>query len=132
MSNEAKKVLVVDDDTLVCKIVDKLLSKRGLESIIASDGLQARTALIGKEDSIVLAVVDLVLPNDLTGWDVVDQLRGNAATARIPIMVLTGAGISMAESDRLGRKVDAIVRKNEFTVGAFEQTINRLLGESPR
>ena len=128
MSDLAGKALIVDDDRLVCKIIAKILGQRGLETIIAENGSDANVAIIMESERLVLAVIDLVLPNGITGWDLIDHLHGNTATARIPIVVLTGAGISGDEAARLHEKTNAIVRKKDFNIERFDQVLDRLLG----
>ena len=55
-----------------------------------------------------LAIVDLILPNGVTGWDVLDAIHA-LGQVRPRILVLTGARISDAEEAKILQKADAIM-----------------------
>jgi CheY-like chemotaxis protein len=128
MSNQEKKALVVDDDMLVCKIVEKLLKKRGIITITAHSGSEANLIIEREGNNLVLVIVDLVLPNGITGWDIIDSLRNNLQMAKTPIIVLTGAEISIEEAAKLGKKINAIVQKKSFDIIDFGEVLERILG----
>ncbi|GAA4601560.1 two-component system phosphate regulon response regulator PhoB [Actinoplanes octamycinicus] len=82
-------VLVVDDDPTVLEIVETVLRSGGLEVATfcsGRDGLRA-----AHEHVPDLAVLDVTMP-DMTGLEVCRALRGDAETADIPIILLTGRG----------------------------------------
>ena len=79
-------VLVADDDDGIRDLVAFRLDSAGYEVLRAGDGQQALD--LAKEHIPDLAVLDVMMPK-LTGYDVTRELRANAATSRIPVILLT-------------------------------------------
>ena len=82
-------VLVVDDESDVVDLIRYKLRAAGFAVLEANDGLAAlRTARDARPDLVVL---DLMLP-EMTGEEVCRQLKSNADTAAIPVLMLTAKG----------------------------------------
>jgi DNA-binding response OmpR family regulator len=79
-------VLVADDDDDIRDLVAFRLDRAGYEVLRAGDGEQALQ--LAKEHHPDLAVLDVMMPK-LTGYDVTRELRADAATSRIPVILLT-------------------------------------------
>lgn len=86
MRENRKKILVADDNAAHRKTICLGLGRKGYETIEAADGVEA-VALANAErpDAIVM---DLMMPV-LNGIDATKRLRGNQATADIPVLMLT-------------------------------------------
>jgi len=82
----AKKILVVDDNLDVIKMVGLMLQTRGYEIIAAQSGAQALAKV--QSDNPDLMILDIMMP-DLDGYEVCKQLRANPATANLPILMFT-------------------------------------------
>jgi DNA-binding response OmpR family regulator len=83
-----RRVLVVDDEPYILKILVFKLRTSGLVPIEAADGEMAlRAARAERPDAILL---DLSLPPGLSGLDVLRRLKEYPGTASIPVVVLTG------------------------------------------
>lgn len=81
-----QRVLVVDDDKEIVRIVRAYLEKAGYSVLTANDG---ETALhIIRSDRPDLVVLDLMMPNR-DGWSVARLVRADEALAKIPIVMLT-------------------------------------------
>ena len=79
-------VLVADDDDDIRDLVAFRLDRAGYEVLRAGDGQQALD--LAREHHPDLAVLDVMMPK-LTGYDVTRELRANAETSRIPVILLT-------------------------------------------
>jgi DNA-binding response OmpR family regulator len=79
-------VLVADDDDDIRDLVAFRLDRAGYEVLRAGDGQQALD--LAREHVPDLAVLDVMMPK-LTGYDVTRELRADAATSRIPVILLT-------------------------------------------
>jgi DNA-binding response OmpR family regulator len=79
-------VLVADDDDDIRDLVAFRLDRAGYEVLRAGDGQQALD--LAREHNPDLAVLDVMMPK-LTGYDVTRELRADAATSRIPVILLT-------------------------------------------
>jgi type II secretory ATPase GspE/PulE/Tfp pilus assembly ATPase PilB-like protein len=85
----ATKVLLVDDEDSLRKVMRELLERDGYAVTEARDGVQALDQIDRVGPDIV--VLDLNLPG-LDGYGVLSHLRSRPATAAIPVIVLTAKG----------------------------------------
>lgn len=83
------RVILADDDTVVCDIVKKLLEAEGLEVITFPDGASALSAAASLDFS--LAVIDVNMPI-MDGFELVRHLRALPKCTQTPIVMLTGEG----------------------------------------
>ncbi|HWR35563.1 MAG TPA: response regulator [Clostridia bacterium] len=84
---EREKVVVLADDSIsVRKFVGRMLEKAGYRVRLASDGLEALE--IASQNRCDLVVTDLEMPRT-NGYELMLHLRQNAATAHLPVMVVT-------------------------------------------
>ena len=67
-------VLCVEDDPDLLKLVNKVLSDRGYNVLLAGDGDAARAAL-ASADALDVVVTDLRLPDGISGVDIVAEAR---------------------------------------------------------
>ena len=79
-----KRVLVVDDDTPVRRIIKHHLLKEGFEVVEAADGLKALEVV--RSTSVDLILLDIRMPM-MDGYELADRLQADPATADIPIVV---------------------------------------------
>lgn len=82
-----KTVLVADDATYICDMVQNLLVPSGYKVLCASDGLAALKMV--KEHHPDLILLDLLMPR-MTGFDVLRELRRNSLTKDTPVLVMSG------------------------------------------
>mgnify|MGYP006190124969 CR=1 FL=1 len=85
--SQALHILVVDDDSFQCKLLERLLGNAGYETIVACSGAEA-LALLGRQHPDLI-LMDVALP-DLNGVEITQRLKANPGTAAIPIMMITG------------------------------------------
>jgi len=81
-----QRVLVVDDDKEIVRLVRAYLEQAGFQVLPAYDGESALQIL--RHDRPDLVVLDLMLP-DRNGWDLTRLIRGDSALASTPIIMLT-------------------------------------------
>ncbi len=96
------KILVVDDESRMRKLVKDFLVRKGYDVLEAGDGEEALEVFYRERD-IALIILDVMMPK-LNGWEVCREVR---ETSRVPIIMLTAKG---DESDEL----------NGFELGADE------------
>ena len=80
------RILVVDDDRSIVKVVRGYLEQAGCDVLPAHDGETALHLL--RSEAVDLLVLDLMLP-DRNGWDITQLIRGDANLAAMPIIMLT-------------------------------------------
>ena len=98
-----KTVLVVDDDADIRELITWKLNQAGYSTLVAADGEEGLRAAMGSAGLAAAVPPDLVLLDwmmpKMSGIEVCQALRDNAATARIPVILLT-AKAQEAEVER--------------------------------
>ena len=120
-------VLVVDDDPKAVEVMAAFLPAPAYAVVRAYGGSEAIT--LAQRLRPDLMVLDLMMP-EVSGFDVVDALQRDAATARIPILVVTAKHISAEDRAALSRdpgKVIHIVEKAGFDKSRFIAEVRRAL-----
>ena len=81
------KVLMVDDESRMRKLVNDFLSRKNYEVIEAGDGEEAIDKFYADKD-IALVILDVMMPK-MDGWEVCKQIRKDS---KVPIIMLTAKG----------------------------------------
>lgn len=89
------RVLVVDDDKQIARLIRSYLEQAGFQVSVAHDGETALHAL--RRDRPDLVILDLMLP-DRDGWDVTRIVRGDPSLAAMPIIMVTAR---VEDTDRI-------------------------------
>ena len=118
------KVLIVDDEPMVQKIVKRIVEDQGAEALIADSADKVNNIMVNA-DNIKLAVLDLLLPNS-SGWDIMDIIEKHS---RIPIIIMTGVALSSDEKKKLLTRAKAIVEKNDFDINNFSKLLITILSQ---
>ncbi len=84
----ARRVLVVEDEATLCRVIARNLTARGHEVTSASSVQTARHALEGREFDLMLLDIDLP---DGTGWEVVRRLREEGLA--VPFVVVSAVRV---------------------------------------
>ena len=86
MKPKVKKVLVVDDDPVVIRLVKEILKTQGYLVETAKDGIDAM--IMVKNDRPDLIILDIMMP-ELNGYDVLKTLKFTEEYKKIPVILLT-------------------------------------------
>ena len=81
-----ERILVVDDDKEIVRLVQGYLRQAGYEVLVAYNGETAVHAL--RREQPDLLILDLMLP-DKDGWDITHMVRSQESLAAMPIIMLT-------------------------------------------
>ena len=124
------KVLVVDDESRMRKLVKDFLAKQNFEVLEAGDGEEA-LEIFFKEKDIALVLLDVMMPK-LDGWQVCREIRNYS---RVPIIMLTAKGDERDELQGFDLGVDEYITKPfspKILVARVEAILrrsNRLMSE---
>ena len=86
---EKKKILIIEDDSILQEALLEFLTAEGFETISALDGEEG--VKIGKEKKPDLILLDIVLPK-MDGYEVLKAMKADESTKKIPIILLTNLG----------------------------------------
>lgn len=81
-----KMIMVVDDSLTVRRVMQRLLTRAGYQVVLAADGMDALQRLSSLKVDVIL--IDIEMPR-MDGFDLTRRLRDMAATATLPIIMIT-------------------------------------------
>lgn len=108
MERIGKTILVVEDDPDARRVARLWLEGAGCRVIEAADGREC--VAFARELQPDAILLDLVLP-DVDGWEAARALRGDARTASIPILGLTGLHYPVLRKRALEAGCDVVLTK---------------------
>ena len=120
------KVLAVDDDPVILRLIEVNLTLEGFEVATAAGGDDALAK--ARETAPDVILLDVMMPG-VTGWDLARRLRDEVATTAIPLVFLSAR--SQEEDRRKGRElgVAAYVSK-PFDPVDLVDTLRRVAGRT--
>ena len=102
----AQKILVVDDEARMRKLVADFLAKEGFEVLEAEDGEKAMDLFYASKD-IALVILDVMMPK-MDGWQVLREIR---ESSQVPVIMLTARSDEKDELRGFDLGVDEYVTK---------------------
>lgn len=100
------KILVVDDESRMRKLVKDFLVKKGYTVLEAGDGVEAVDVFFEEKD-VDLIILDVMMPR-MDGWQVVKEIR---EYSQVPIIMLTAKGEERDELNGFSLGVDEYISK---------------------
>ncbi|MDZ7851955.1 MAG: response regulator [Halomonas sp.] len=119
------KVLVVDDEANIILSLEFLMQQAGFQVDTAEDGESALASIEASPPDLVL--LDISLPG-ISGFDVLERLRGDPAHAKLPIIMLTAHGREVEREKGLALGADDYITK-PFSTQALVEKVKTLLAE---
>ena len=120
------KILVVDDESRMRKLVKDFLTKKNFQVLEAGDGEEAMD-IFYKEKDIALIILDVMMPK-MDGWEVCREVRKNS---KVPIIMLTARTDERDELQGFQLGVDEYIAKPfspKILVARVEAVLRRTKG----
>ncbi len=108
MASSPATLLIVDDEPQVRKLLETLLQHEGYQTLSASNGEEALQLVAQQPPDLIL--LDVMMPG-MDGYEVASQLKGNPATANIPIIMLSALSESSARLSGLETGAEEFISK---------------------
>jgi CheY-like chemotaxis protein len=103
-----KKILIVDDQADIRRLISLTLGGQ-YDLLEAGDGATAMAMVeTGRPDAVIL---DVMMPGDLDGFDVLAKIKGDPATRSICVVMLTAKGQASDIDSAIGKGADAYLVK---------------------
>mgnify|MGYP000100242252 CR=1 FL=1 len=118
---EQIKILVVDDESRMRKLVRDFLERAGFQVLEAGDGMEALD-LFYEDQGISLIILDVMMPK-MDGWEVCREIRKES---KVPIIMLTARGEERDELNGFELGVDEYISK-PFSPKILVARVNALL-----
>jgi DNA-binding response OmpR family regulator len=112
----AHRALIVEDDPAIRRLVEKLLTRKGIEIVTAHDGRAAIDQLRDNDFSVV--VLDLMVP-EVNGFEVIDFIKRR--DKRVPVAVVSA--VSQQALTDLDLDVVKLVISKPFDVDEFTKGV---------
>ena len=128
MADGAKrKILIVDDEPSIAKILRKQMEVAGFDVTVAVDGLDGLTK--AKEGTHELIILDVMLPK-MNGMEVCANLKADERLKNIPILMLTAKSQRKDQDEGLQHGANAFLTK-PFQLEELLAKANALLAQAP-
>lgn len=117
------KILIVDDDPMMVKLVQISLSKVGYTIVTAADGVEGLRK--AKKETPDLIILDIMMPG-IDGFEVARRIRRDPNINKIPILVLTAKSDARNKVQAFSIGVDDYITK-PFEIKALVARVSALL-----
>lgn len=99
------KILAIDDESHVRRLLETLLESAGFDVRTASDGEQGLEAASSFRPDLI--IIDYRMPGKLNGFETICTLRDEEFSKEIPVILLTG---SVSVTSSLSEKIEALTK----------------------
>ncbi|MCI0412628.1 response regulator [bacterium] len=124
--SQPKTILIVDDEEDTLNLLRERLTEEGFITIEAHNGKEAIEKAIQSNPDLIL--LDIMMP-EITGWDVMEQLKQGEGTASIPVVVLSAVSTE-ADKQRGYRMGIKHYLTKPFEVKALISEIKRVIQQT--
>lgn len=128
LTDTGSAVLIVEDNEMNREMLTRRLKRKGFTVVEAGDAMTALS--IARSQPIGVVLMDMSLP-EIDGWTATRMLKGDAATATIPIMALTAHAMVQDREEALAAGCDEFETK-PIEFDRLVQKIHQLLGARRR
>ena len=122
------KILVVDDESRMRKLVKDFLTREGYTVVEAGDGMEAMDIFYEEKD-VALVILDVMMPK-MDGWQVCREIR---ESSKVPIIMLTARSEERDELQGFELGVDEYISKPfspKILVARVNAILRRALGNA--
>ncbi len=113
-----KRLLVVEDEEITRKSIEKLLQDEGVEIVSTGSGEEAVKLL--KESKFDCMVLDLGL-NDMSGFEVLEKIQNDENAQQVPVVIYTSRELTREEDELLKKYGSSIILKGAHS---FERLLD--------
>jgi CheY-like chemotaxis protein len=117
------RILVVEDQDSIRRMIEALIQARGYSVTAVSSGAKALDVAMTDPPDLVL--LDLMLPGQYDGFDVCKRLRADPATRHVPVVIITALD-DESTRDRAKKAGAAAFYSKPFSPIALLKEIDRL------
>jgi len=120
--SSSKKILIIDDEKSLLKIIEKFLQKLGHSGVTAENGDDGITAFSADPQSFYGVIIDYNLPGKSTEDTLVEIKQKNS---EIKVVLSTGFAVNEIAAEFRRVRIDSTLQK-PFTITDFKSMIEKL------
>ena len=122
-----KTVLVVEDELPLRQVIQTVLKSKGYEPLLALNGQDALEKWKGNSDRIQALLTDIVMPGDMTGFELAEKIQREAPT--LPVIFMSGCNVKInEEGEELKEGYDYLPKP--FDSQSLASIVNRRVREA--
>lgn len=114
-----KKILIVEDEVEIARLLQVNLRVDGYDTVIANSGEDGLRETDGNRPDLIM--LDLKLPG-ISGWDVLTRLKDDTDNKNIPVIVMTAA-VGNGQTEKLYNMGASLVVAKPFQ---YDEVLNQL------
>ncbi|MFH1392571.1 MAG: response regulator [bacterium] len=122
------KILIIEDDQFLKDLLERKLIQAGYQVLSTNDGEEGLKITLEEKPALVL--LDILLPS-MSGWEILEKMKNNAETSKIPILLLTNLGEKEDVEKGLKMGASDYIIKAHFTPNEIIQKIEKYLSRLP-
>jgi len=122
----AKKILIIEDELILCELLQKKLGEEGYEVSVAKDGEEGLRRI--REEKPDLILLDILMPK-MGGLEMMEEMEKEPELKRIPVIIISNSGqpVELDRAKQLGAK-DWLI-KTEFDPQEVVDKVKKQIGE---
>jgi len=117
---EKLKILLIDDNQSITKVISQYLTVQGHECTVSNDGKIGLAFIQNTKFDVI--ILDLAMPG-FTGFDVLDYLEENGLLKKLKIVILTAAELSEKDTENLLKRGVNKVLKKPIPLNILEESL---------
>ena len=119
-----KKILIVEDDSMISSMYKIKLEQAGFLVVIAENGVDGVNLTISQKPNLIL--LDVMLPQ-MDGFTVLQKIKTDKKTKKIPVIMLTNLGTTEDMKKGIDLGADEYLVKANLTPNQISNEINKVL-----
>jgi DNA-binding response OmpR family regulator len=93
----AKKILIIEDEEIICDLLERKLTREGYSVVITNNGIDGLIKM--REDRPDIVLLDIIMPK-MGGFEVMEEMNKDKTLKDIPVIVVSNSG-QPVEIDRI-------------------------------
>ncbi len=123
-----KEILVIDDDPNDLRLMEKILTEQGHYKVtLAEGGRKGWEAIVTKAPEAI--ILDIFMP-EIDGFTILEKLTENPSLRNIPVLVVSGGGLTNEQLNQLKDFGKRLLTKASFKEGELITTIEQALSRA--
>jgi CheY-like chemotaxis protein len=121
-----KKIMLVEDDKLMFKMYQRVLTHNGYNAVVSDEGPKALEMAVAENPDLIM--LDIMMPK-MNGIEVLKQLKNDNRTKNTKVVMLTNLGFDNMITDAFDNGADGYLVKSQVSNDTLIEEIRNYVGE---